>query len=170
MFAMSFIDAAIPGGIGLLLVLAPQRFYRASGNAIKDAASVRKFRTIGGVLLAVAAVYALIKASQYRADESEHDRRRPLQADLRPLPHAEVPHWSRGPLCRPWRNEGQAVFRRADPLADGTCSGQPVLPHRVRGVAEGNSARIGASDLPSLGRLPLNRVDLAQGAGRPTDE
>ncbi len=56
---MGWIDVAIPGLIGLLLAIRPGSFIKASGDA--DAARARKFRLGGLVLLAVAALYLLIK-------------------------------------------------------------------------------------------------------------
>jgi hypothetical protein len=62
MFAVTMpIDTAIPGCIGLLLVVVPCMFFRASGDEVSDAASVRKFLSIGIVLLGIAALYAVIR-------------------------------------------------------------------------------------------------------------
>ena len=58
---MGWIDVAIPGGIGLLLLAAPGLFTKPSGDTEKDASKAIKFRGIGVLLLIVASVYLLIK-------------------------------------------------------------------------------------------------------------
>jgi hypothetical protein len=58
---MGWIDVAIPGLIGLLLAVRPGSLIKPSGDPDKDAARARKFRIGGLLLLAVAALYLLIK-------------------------------------------------------------------------------------------------------------
>jgi hypothetical protein len=55
---MSYIDALIPGSIGILLVAAPRLFTKAEGTAFESAR--RKFRLMGSVLLFSAGIYALL--------------------------------------------------------------------------------------------------------------
>src|SRR5262245_9249923 len=63
---MGWIDVAIPGVIGLLLLVAPGVFVKGSGNDEKDAAAVNKLRLCGLGLLVVAALYLFIKAASPR--------------------------------------------------------------------------------------------------------
>ena len=53
---MGYIDVAIPGVIGLLLVMAPGLFTKATAPE-----TTRKLRLMGMVLLGVAALYLFIK-------------------------------------------------------------------------------------------------------------
>ncbi|HJR72934.1 MAG TPA: hypothetical protein VJ806_04770 [Luteimonas sp.] len=57
---MSFIDVAIPGIIGLVLLAWPQAVF-AGSKVIPDATKIRTLRVIGLVLLAVTAIYLAIK-------------------------------------------------------------------------------------------------------------
>lgn len=57
---MSFIDVAIPGIIGVVLLLWPQ-FVFAGSRAIPDPKKVRLLRGAGVVLLFVAMIYLVIK-------------------------------------------------------------------------------------------------------------
>lgn len=57
---MSFIDLAIPGIIGLIMVIWPQSIFFGS-TVTPDAKKIRLIRGLGGVLLIVAAVYLVIK-------------------------------------------------------------------------------------------------------------
>ena len=59
---MGWVDVAIPGVIGVLLVVGPQWFFKPSGEPERDARRARALRTIGFVLLAVAGIYSLVKA------------------------------------------------------------------------------------------------------------
>lgn len=63
---MGWIDVAIPGVIGLVLLVAPGLFSKPSGDEEKDAATAKKFRYMGIGLLFVAAIYLFIKASSPR--------------------------------------------------------------------------------------------------------
>lgn len=58
---MDRIDILIPAALGLLLVLRPQAMFKPSDSAEQDAAKVKRFRTIGGVLLGVALLYTVIR-------------------------------------------------------------------------------------------------------------
>ena len=58
---MDRIDILIPAGIGLLLLLRPQSFFKPSDSAEADAVKAKRFRTIGGVLLGVALLYTIIR-------------------------------------------------------------------------------------------------------------
>lgn len=58
---MNFVDAAIPGVIGLLLVANPRSWVKPSGNSMADAANVRKLRGIGWCLLGLAGLYLVAK-------------------------------------------------------------------------------------------------------------
>jgi hypothetical protein len=58
---MGWVDVAIPGVIGVLLVVSPQWFFKPSGEPEKDMRRTRTLRTIGFVLLAVAGIYWLVK-------------------------------------------------------------------------------------------------------------
>ncbi len=57
---MSFIDVAIPGIIGLVLLLWPQTMFLGS-RVTPDAKKIRLFRNIGTGLLLVAVLYLAIK-------------------------------------------------------------------------------------------------------------
>lgn len=57
---MSFIDVAIPGIIGLVLVIWPQSVFIGS-SASPDAKKLRVLRSVGVVLLVIAAGYLAIK-------------------------------------------------------------------------------------------------------------
>ena len=63
---MGRIDVAIPGVVGLWLAVFPRSFYRPKGEPEKDAAMFLKLRGMGGILLAVAAGYLLIKLGSGR--------------------------------------------------------------------------------------------------------
>ena len=58
---MSYVDALIPAVIGLLLVSAPHLFTKPTGDVAIDGPRQTKFRTIGVVLLGVAAMYLFIR-------------------------------------------------------------------------------------------------------------
>lgn len=57
---MSFIDVAIPGVVGLLLVVWPQAMFVGS-RVVPDAKKLRLLRAAGAALLLAAAIYLLIK-------------------------------------------------------------------------------------------------------------
>ncbi len=57
---MSFVDVAIPGIIGLVLLLWPQSAFLGA-RVPPDAKKLRLVRTIGVVLLLVALVYLVIR-------------------------------------------------------------------------------------------------------------
>ncbi len=57
---MSMIDVAIPGILGLVLLLRPQAMFFGA-DASPDAKKLRLLRGLGVVLLLVAAVYLLIE-------------------------------------------------------------------------------------------------------------
>lgn len=57
---MSFIDVAIPGILGLLLLVWPQSMF-AGARVSPDTKKVRLLRTAGALLLVVAAVYLVIR-------------------------------------------------------------------------------------------------------------
>ena len=58
---MTFIDVAIPCIAGLLALAFPQWLARSRGDAHQDAARQQQVRVCGLVLLAVAAVFYVIK-------------------------------------------------------------------------------------------------------------
>jgi hypothetical protein len=60
---VGWIDVAIPGGIGLLMILAPGLFARSTGDATKDANKATNVRGGGALLLVVAAIYLFIKCA-----------------------------------------------------------------------------------------------------------
>jgi hypothetical protein len=64
--AMGWIDIAIPGLIGLWLIVWPRAAFKPTGDEHTDAANVQKFRRIGGLLLAVAVGYYAIKIASMR--------------------------------------------------------------------------------------------------------
>ncbi|MEW6303845.1 MAG: hypothetical protein AB1705_10265 [Verrucomicrobiota bacterium] len=55
---MSYIDAVIPGVIGILLVAAPRLFTKAQGESFERAKY--KLRMIGFVLIGVALLYLVL--------------------------------------------------------------------------------------------------------------
>ena len=57
---MTYIDVAIPGLIGLMLLLRPQAAFLGS-RATPDARKLRLLRGLGGILLLVAALYLGIR-------------------------------------------------------------------------------------------------------------
>lgn len=57
---MSFIDVAIPGIIGAVLLLRPQLLFVGS-RAIPDPKKIRLLRGAGGALLFAAMIYLVIK-------------------------------------------------------------------------------------------------------------
>ncbi len=61
---MGWIDVAIPGGIGLMLVLKPEAFTKAEGE--EGVAARSKLRKIGFGLLGVAALYIVAKVLEGR--------------------------------------------------------------------------------------------------------
>jgi len=58
---MGWIDVAIPGVIGLLLVINPRWFFKPSGESEKDARRVRMLRTVGVTALVAAGLYLVVK-------------------------------------------------------------------------------------------------------------
>jgi hypothetical protein len=60
------IDAAIPGLIGLSMVVWPRAFYRPRGDARKDAGMLTMLRCMGAILMLVAAGYLLLKLGSRR--------------------------------------------------------------------------------------------------------
>lgn len=63
---MGWIDVAIPGVIGVLLVAFPTLFTKSTGDADKDKSKVLKLRG-GGILLLIAAViYLFVKMASPR--------------------------------------------------------------------------------------------------------
>jgi hypothetical protein len=63
---MSYVDVLIPAVGGLLMVAMPHRLSKPTGDPITDDARQGKLRMWGGVLLAVAAAYLLMKLSSDR--------------------------------------------------------------------------------------------------------
>ncbi len=57
---MSFIDVAIPGIIGLVLLIWPQAMF-AGARVSPDAKKIRLLRGAGGLLIGVAALYLVIR-------------------------------------------------------------------------------------------------------------
>ena len=57
---MSFIDAAIPGIVGLVLLIWPQSMF-VGAQVSPDAKKVRLLRGAGALLLFVAAVYLVVR-------------------------------------------------------------------------------------------------------------
>ena len=57
---MTYIDVAIPGLIGLLLLLRPQTVFLGS-RAVPNAKKLRLLRTLGALLLLIAALYQGIR-------------------------------------------------------------------------------------------------------------
>ena len=57
---MSFIDVAIPGIIGFVLLIWPQSMFVGS-RVTPDLKKIRLLRSMGVVLLLVAAIYLVIK-------------------------------------------------------------------------------------------------------------
>ena len=58
---MSYIDVAIPLVIGLLLVIRPHAFVKRAASQVLDSERTSKLRKIGLGLIAVAALYFIIK-------------------------------------------------------------------------------------------------------------
>lgn len=56
---MSLIDVAIPGAIGLLLLIWPQAMFLGA-KANPDPSRIRLLRIVGGLLVAVALVYLAV--------------------------------------------------------------------------------------------------------------
>jgi hypothetical protein len=63
---MGWVDVAIPGVIGLLLAINPRWFTKPKVDAEATAASVRKLRRCGLLLLGVAALYMVLKFARER--------------------------------------------------------------------------------------------------------
>ena len=63
---MTYIDVLIPAIVGLFLVLAPDAFAKSKGELATHESRGKKVRTVGFVLLGVAAIYLLIKLTSYR--------------------------------------------------------------------------------------------------------
>lgn len=59
---MTYIDVAIPGAIGLLMVLAPSLFVARTSNAYQD--KIDKIRKYGVLLVGVAVLYLVITLFQ----------------------------------------------------------------------------------------------------------
>lgn len=57
---MSFIDVAIPGIIGLVLLIWPQTML-AGARVSPDAKKIRLLRSAGAILILVAAVYLVMR-------------------------------------------------------------------------------------------------------------
>ena len=57
---MSFIDVAIPGFIGFVLLIWPQSMFFGS-RVLPDPKKIRLLRAMGAVLLIVALIYLVIK-------------------------------------------------------------------------------------------------------------
>ncbi|MFT3686895.1 MAG: hypothetical protein QM783_18565 [Phycisphaerales bacterium] len=58
---MSFIDAAIPGVIGLICLAAPKLMVKLGDDPAANERKVTKIRLCGGLLLVVAAIYMAAK-------------------------------------------------------------------------------------------------------------
>lgn len=63
---MGWIDVAIPGGVGLLLILSPRLFSKPTGDAEKDASKAMKMRGAGALLLVAAGIYLFVKLASAR--------------------------------------------------------------------------------------------------------
>lgn len=63
---MSPVDVLIPLIAGLLLVARPQLFFKKVGSEDELAKKTRRMRTIGYVLLGVAALYAVVALAEAR--------------------------------------------------------------------------------------------------------
>lgn len=63
---MSIADVLIPLIAGIFLVARPQIFFKSAGSDEEMARKRRRIRTIGYVLLGVAAVYAVIALAERR--------------------------------------------------------------------------------------------------------
>jgi hypothetical protein len=57
---MSFVDVAIPGIVGFVLLLWPQVMF-AGSKATPDAGRIRTMRIAGSLLLVAAAIYLAVK-------------------------------------------------------------------------------------------------------------
>ena len=57
---MNLIDVVIPLGIGLLLVVRPQAFFKPTGSQEESTKRSATLRKIGWVLIAVGALYVVI--------------------------------------------------------------------------------------------------------------
>lgn len=57
---MSFVDVAIPGVIGLVLLMWPQAMF-AGSKLTPDAGKIRTMRIAGSLLLVASAIYLAIK-------------------------------------------------------------------------------------------------------------
>ncbi|HEY0662149.1 MAG TPA: hypothetical protein VGD21_12620 [Lysobacter sp.] len=57
---MSFIDVAIPGIVGFVLLVWPQAMF-AGSKANPDAGKLRTMRIAGALLLVAAAIYLVVK-------------------------------------------------------------------------------------------------------------
>ena len=57
---MSFVDVAIPGIIGLVLLMWPQAMF-AGSKVTPDVAKIRTMRIAGALLLVAAAMYLAVK-------------------------------------------------------------------------------------------------------------
>jgi hypothetical protein len=58
---MSYADILIPGAIGLLGVAVPSAFTKPTGDITIDGPRQKKFRTMGALLLGIAALNLVIK-------------------------------------------------------------------------------------------------------------
>ena len=63
---VGWIDVAIPGSIGVLLIVAPSLFTKSTGDAEKDASKSTKLRAVGVLLLIAAAIYLFVKLASPR--------------------------------------------------------------------------------------------------------
>ena len=63
---MGWIDVAIPGVIGVLLIVFPNLFTKSSGDADKDRSKVLKLRGGGALLLVAAVIYLFVKMASPR--------------------------------------------------------------------------------------------------------
>lgn len=57
---MSFVDVAIPGFIGLVLLMWPQVMF-AGSKVTPDAAKMRTMRVVGVLLLVASAIYLAVR-------------------------------------------------------------------------------------------------------------
>ena len=57
---MSFVDVAVPGIIGLVLLMWPQAAF-AGSQVTPDAGKIRTMRIAGSLLLVAAAIYLAVK-------------------------------------------------------------------------------------------------------------
>ena len=63
---MGWIDVAIPGVIGFLLLAAPGVFAGKGGDAARIASQAAKMQAAGGLLLMAAGIYLFIKLASPR--------------------------------------------------------------------------------------------------------